>query len=76
MFKKHNTIILESCCGTGKTYSVVKSIASLANQCSASDDVVLSIINRESLLTAQLKDFENMNVSLNNYMDKDSYNLK
>ena len=72
MFKKHNTIILESCCGTGKTYSVVKDISSLASK----NDVVLSIINRKSSLTAQLKEFENMNVSLNNYMDKDSYNLK
>ena len=67
-----STIILESCCGTGKTFSVVKYIASLANK----TDIVLSIINRKSLLTAKLKEFENMNVSLNNYMDKDSYDLK
>jgi ubiquinone/menaquinone biosynthesis C-methylase UbiE len=51
MFTKHNTIILESCCGTGKTYSVVKYIFNLASK----NDVVLSNINRKSLLTAQLK---------------------
>jgi hypothetical protein len=72
MYKKHNTIILESCCGTGKTYSVVKYISNLSSK----NDVVLSIINRKSLLTAQLKEFENKNVSLNNYIDKDTYNLK
>ena len=38
--------------------------------------MVLSIINRKSLLTAQLKEFENKNVILNNYIDKDTYNLK
>ena len=63
MYKKNNTIILESCCGTGKTYSVVKYISNL----SCKNDVVLSIINRKSLLTAQLKEFENKNVILNNY---------
>ena len=72
MYDKHKTIILESCCGTGKTYSVVKYISNMASK----NDVVLSIINRKSLLTAQLKKIENKNVSLNNYMDKDSYNLK
>ena len=63
MYKKNNTIILESCCGTGKTYSVVKYISDLASK----NEVVLSIINRKSLLTAQLKEFENKNVILNNY---------
>ena len=58
MFKKQNTIILESCCWTGKTYSVVKYISNIASK----NDIVLSIINRKSLLTAQLKEFENMNV--------------
>mgnify|MGYP000329427290 CR=1 FL=1 len=72
MYKKHSTIILESCCGTGKTYSVVKYISNMASK----NDVVLSIINRKSLLTAQLKEFENKNVSLNNYIDKETYNLK
>jgi len=72
MYKKHSTIILESCCGTGKTYSVVKYISNMASK----NDVVLSIINRKSLLTAQLKEFENMNLSLNNYIDKETYNLK
>ena len=38
--------------------------------------MVLSIINRKSLLTAQLKEFENKNIILNNYIDKDTYNLK
>jgi len=72
MYKKNNTIILESCCGTEKTYSVVKYISNVANK----NEVVLSIINRKSLLTAQLKEFENKNVMLNNYIDKDTYNLK
>jgi len=72
MYKKNNTIILESCCGTGKTYSVVRYISNLASK----NEVVLSIINRKSLLTAQLKEFENKNVILNNYIDKDTYNLK
>jgi hypothetical protein len=58
MFKKHNTIILESCFGTGKTYSVVKYNSKLASM----NKVVLSIINRKSLLTAQLKEFDKMNV--------------
>jgi Rad3-related DNA helicase len=31
MYKKNNTIILESCCGTGKTYSVVKYTSSGAH---------------------------------------------
>jgi Rad3-related DNA helicase len=44
MYDKHKTIILESCCGTGKTYSVVKYISNLASK----NDVVLSIINRKS----------------------------
>ena len=55
-----------------KTYSVVKSISNLASK----NEVVLFIINRKSLLTAQLKEFENKNVLLNNYFDKDTYNLK
>ena len=38
--------------------------------------MVLSIINRKPLLTAKLKEFENKNVLLNNYIDKDTYNLK
>ena len=70
MYKKNNTIILESCCGTGKTYSVGKYISNLSSK----NDVVLSIINRKSLLTAQLKEFENKNVLLHNYIDKDTYN--
>ena len=56
MYKKNNTIILESCCGTGKTYSVVRYISNLASK----NEVVLSIINRKSLLTAQLKEFETL----------------
>jgi Cdc6-like AAA superfamily ATPase len=62
MFKKHNTIILESCCGTGKTYSVVQYISKLASM----NEVVLSIINRKKSLFN----------STTNYMDKDPYNLK
>jgi len=72
MFKKNDTIILQSCCGTGKTYSVVQYISNLATD----SDVVLSIINRKSLLTAQMREFEEKNVTLNSYIDKDSYNLK
>ena len=68
MYDKHKTIIFESCCGTGKTYSVVKYIANIANK----NDVVLSIINRKSLLTAQLNEFENKNVILNNIIVKDN----
>jgi len=62
MYKKNNTIILESFCGTRKKNSVVKYSSNLASK----TEVVQSIINRKSLLTAQLKEFENKKVILNN----------
>ena len=72
MFKKNDTIILQSCCGTGKTYSVAQYISNTVKE----NDIVLSIINRKSLLTAQLKEFESKGVKLNNYINKETYDLK
>ena len=72
MFKKNDTIILQSCCGTGKTYSVAQYISNTVKE----NDIVLSIINRKSLLTAQLKEFESKGVKFNNYINKETYDLK
>jgi hypothetical protein len=68
MYDENETIVLQSCCGTGKTYAVSKYIAE-------SKDKVISIINRKSLLTAQIKEFNNKKVQLNNYEDKHAYDL-
>jgi hypothetical protein len=68
MYDDNETIVLQSCCGTGKTYSVAKYITE-------SKDKVISIINRKSLLTAQIKEFNNRNVNLGNYEDKNAYDL-
>lgn len=68
MYKNNDIIVLQSCCGTGKTYSVSKYIAD-------SNDKVISIINRKSLLVAQIKEFNDKGVELNNYENKDTYDL-
>ena len=69
MYNDNKTIILKSCCGTGKTYSVAK-------YTTGTDKKFLSIINRKSLLKAQIKEFESHNIKLNNYEDKDNYDIK
>jgi len=68
MYEKNDIIVLQSCCGTGKTYAASKYI-------SQSKDKVISIINRKSLLTAQIKEFTDKGIKLNNYEDKETYDL-
>jgi hypothetical protein len=68
MYQNNDTIVLQSCCGTGKTYSVAKYIAQ-------SNDKVISIINRKSLLTAQIKEFNDKGLDLSNYENKETYDL-
>lgn len=68
MYKNNDVIVLQSCCGTGKTYSVAKYIAD-------SKDKVISIISRKSLLTAQMNEFNDKGLKLNNYEDKETYDL-
>ena len=68
MYDDNDTIILQSCCGTGKTYSVAK--YSKDNK-----SVILSIVNRKSLLKAQIKEFSANNITLNNYENKDEYDV-
>jgi hypothetical protein len=68
MYQNNDTIVLQSCCGTGKTYSVAKYIAE-------SKDKVISIINRKSLLTAQIKEFNDKGLDLSNYENKETYDL-
>jgi excinuclease UvrABC helicase subunit UvrB len=68
MYQNNDVIVLSSCCGTGKTYSVAKYIAQ-------SNDKAISIINRKSLLTAQIKEFNDKGLQLNNYEDKETYDL-
>lgn len=69
MYENNDIIVLQSCCGTGKTYSVAKYVAE-------ANDKIISIVNRKSLLTAQIKEFNNKGVKLNNYENKDTYDLK
>jgi hypothetical protein len=68
MYKNNDVIVLQSCCGTGKTYSVSKYVAD-------SNDKIISIVNRKSLLTAQINEFTDKGVKLNNYEDKETYDL-
>jgi hypothetical protein len=68
MYNKNDIIVLQSCCGTGKTYSVAKYVAE-------ANDKVISIVNRKSLLSAQIKEFDNKSIKLNNYENKDTYKL-
>ena len=69
MHQNNDIIVLQSCCGTGKTHSVAKYVAE-------AKDKVISIVNRKSLLSAQIKEFNNRGVKLNNYEDKETYDLK
>ena len=68
MHLNNKIIVLQSCCGTGKTYSVSKYIAQ-------SKDKVISIINRKSLLIAQMNEFNDKGLELNNYENKETYDL-
>ena len=68
MYLNNKIIVLQSCCGTGKTYSVSKYIAQ-------SKDKVISIINRKSLLIAQMNEFNDKGLELNNYENKETYDL-
>lgn len=68
-YKQNDVIILNSCCGTGKTYSVAKYI-------SEAKDKVLSIVNRIVLTKAQIKEFNRFNVKIADYQDKENYDLK
>ena len=68
IYKNNDTIILNSCCGTGKTYSVAKYIKE-------NDDIVISIIPRISLAKAQIKQFREFNYELQNYQDKETLDL-
>jgi hypothetical protein len=69
MHQNNDIIVLQSCCGTGKTHSVAKYVAE-------AKDKVISIVNRKSLLSAQIKEFNNRGVKVNNYEDKETYDLK
>ena len=51
MYKNNDVTVLQSCCGTGKTYSVSKYVAD-------SNDKIISIVNRKSLLTALLMNLQ------------------
>ena len=68
MYLNNKIIVLQSCCGTGKTYAVSKYIAQ-------SNDKVISIINRKSLLAAQMNEFNDKGHKLNNYENKETYDL-
>jgi len=68
IYKNNDTIILNSCCGTGKTYGVAKYIHN-------NNDNVISIIPRISLANAQIQKFKEFNYELQNYQDKETLDL-
>ena len=72
-FLEQPTIVLKSCCGTGKTYAVAKYLGILQE---TKDIKVLSIVNRRSLLSAQMKEFERHGVKISSYLDKREFSLE
>jgi hypothetical protein len=68
MYLNNDTIILNSCCGTGKTYSVAEYIQK-------NNDKVISVIPRISLANAQIQQFKAFHYDLQNYQDKETLDL-
>ena len=66
----HSDVILQSCCGTGKTYAVAKALQHLNKT-----HKIVSIVNRQSLITAQMEHFSHFGIQMNSYLDKENFSL-
>jgi hypothetical protein len=69
MYDDNKVIILQASCGCGKTYAVAKYVAE-------SKDKVISIVNRRSLLSAQIREFNAHRTDIKDYSNKEAYNLE
>ena len=67
----HSDVILQSCCGTGKTFAVAKALRHLNKT-----HKIVSVVNRRSLITAQIRHFSHFGIQMNSYLDKENFSLR